>query len=155
MKTHQNREGPLSWDDFEAGNFVSADQYVVNTLGWPFLGYVREASHNQFHGGTLFHDAATGLIWAENQVSLGAGETLMAKERFEQWLWELAAAETHHLHSDNGIFNAELFVEDCKNKFQTQSFSGVGAHHQNALAERSIQTIMYMTRTLMVHISLH
>ncbi len=32
----------------------------------------------------FFHDAATGLIWAENQVFLGAGETLMAKERFEQ-----------------------------------------------------------------------
>ncbi len=79
----------------------------------------------------------------------------MAKERFEQWLWELAAAEIHHLHSDNGIFNTELFVKDCKNKFQTQSFSRVGAHHQNALAERSIQTIMYMARTFMVHVSLH
>ncbi len=43
----------------------------------------------------------------------------MAKKHFEQWLWELAAIEIHHLHSDNGIFNAELFVEDCKNKFQT------------------------------------
>ena len=113
---------------------MSADQYVVNTPGRLLSGYGREAPHNQFHGCTLF----LGLIWAENQVSLGAGETLMAKECFEQWLWELAAAEIYHLHSDNGIFNAELFVEDCKNKFQTQSFSEIGAHHQNALAERSI-----------------
>ncbi len=37
-------------------------------------------SHIQFHGGTSFHDATTGLIWAENQVSLGAAKTLMAKE---------------------------------------------------------------------------
>ncbi len=58
----------------------------------------------------------------------------MAKECIEQMLWELAAAEICRLHSDNGIFNVELFVQDCKNKFQTQSFSGVGAHHQNALA---------------------
>ncbi len=78
----------------------------------------------------------------------------MGKKRLEQWLWELAAAEINHLHSDNGIFNAELLVEDCKNKFQTQSFSGVGAHHQNAFAEQSIRTIMYMTRTFMVHVSL-
>ncbi len=34
----------------------------------------------------------------------------MAKEHLEQWLWELAAAEIHHLHSDNGILNAQLFL---------------------------------------------
>ncbi len=91
----------MCWDAYEAGYFLSADQYVVNTPGRLHSGYGREASHNQFHGGTLFYDAATGLIWAENQVSLGAGETLMAKEWFEQWLWKLAAAEIHHFHSDN------------------------------------------------------
>ncbi len=50
------------WDAYEAGNFVSADQYVVNTPGQLLSGYGREAPHNQFHGGTLFHDAATGLM---------------------------------------------------------------------------------------------
>ncbi len=89
----------------------------------------------QFHDGTLFHNDDTGIIWAENSVFLGAGETQMGKGHFEQWLWELAAAEIHHLHRDNRIFNAELFVEDCKNMFQMQSFSGVGAHHHNPIVE--------------------
>ncbi len=71
----------------------------------------------------------------------------MDKEWFEQWLWESVAAEICQLYSGNGIFNAKLFVKDCKKKFQTQSISGVGAHHQNALAEHSIQTIMYMAQT--------
>ncbi len=79
----------------------------------------------------------------------------MAKEHFEQWLWELAAAEIHHRHSFIGIFNAEIFVEDCKSKCQSQTFSGVGAHHQSALAEQLIQTIMYMAGTFMVQVSLH
>ncbi len=92
---------------------------------------------------------------AENQVSFGAGETLIAKECFEQWLRDSASTEICHLHSDNGIFNAKLFMEDCKSKFQTQSFSGVGAPNQNALIKWSIQTIMYMTRTFIVHVSLH
>ncbi len=100
--------------------------------------------------------AAAGLIRAENQVYLGAGETLMAKECFEQWLWELAVAKICQLHSRNGIiFNTELFVEACMNKYQTQSFSGVGAHHQNGLAERSIQTIMYVAPSFPVYVSLH
>ncbi len=68
---------------------------------------------------------------------------------------EIGAGEIHHLSSDNGIFNAELFVEDCKNKFQTQSFYSVGSHHQNSLVEWSNQTIMYMAWTFMVHVPLH
>ena len=80
----------------------------------------------------------------ENQVSLGAGETILSKVKFEEWLWEQAAAEIRHLHSDNGIFTSDVFRTDCDDKGQTQSFSAVGAQHQNAMAERAIQTIMYM-----------
>ncbi len=79
----------------------------------------------------------------------------MAKECYEHWLWDLAASEICHLHCYNGIFNGELFVEDCKNKFQTQPLSRVGAHHQNAFAEQSNQTIMYISWTFMAHVSLH
>jgi hypothetical protein len=38
-------------------------------------------------------------------------------------------------------------------RFEVRSI--VGAQHQNAKAERDIQTIMYMARTFMVHSSLH
>ena len=31
-----------------------------------------------------------------------------------------------------------------------QSFSGVGAQHQNAEAERAIQTVMYMARSFRI-----
>ncbi len=46
-------------------------------------------------------------------------------------------------------------MEDCKNKLQTQSFAGIVAHHQNTIAEWSIQTILYMAWIFMVHVSLH
>ena len=38
---------------------------------------------------------------------------------------------------------------------QTQSFSGIGAQHQNAWAKPAIQMIMYMAHCVMVHSSLH
>jgi transposase InsO family protein len=91
-----------------------------------------------------------GLIWVENQVSLGANETVMGKARFEQWLYDQCICEVKHYHGDNGIFSAEEFRHDCEEKRQSQSFSGFGAQHQNARAERAIQTIMYMARTFMV-----
>mgnify|MGYP006201736631 CR=1 FL=1 len=86
------------------------------------------------------------MIHVKNQVSLGAGETLASKVSFEQWLWEISMARVKHYHSDNGIFASAEFREQCKEDSQMQSFSGVGAQHQNAEAERSIQTVMYMAR---------
>jgi hypothetical protein len=118
-------------------------------------GYGREAKNDCYHGGTIFNDAGTGVIWVENQVSLGVGETVLGKQKFEEWLWEQAVVEVKHYHSDNGVFTADMFLEDCNNKGQSQSFSGVGAQHQNARTERAIQTIIYMARTFMVHTYLH
>jgi transposase InsO family protein len=77
----------------------------------------------------------------ENQVSLGAIETIMGKERFEQWIYDHAFVEIKHFHGDNGIFSSEEYRDDCADKMQSQSFSGVGAQHQNSKAERAIQTI--------------
>ena len=74
----------------------------------------------------------------------------MAKELFEEWLKEKAWVKIKHYHIDNGVFTAEEFREDCKEKNQKQYFSGVGAQHQNAKAERAIQTIMWMARTFML-----
>ena len=111
------------------------DQYVVRTPGRLPGGNGRERDCNKFHGGTIFRDAASKVIFVENQVSLGAGDTVTSKLRFEEWLWEQAAARVKHYHSDNGVFSAKLFKESCREGGQTQSFSGVGAKHQNAEAE--------------------
>ena len=48
---------------------MSADQFLVNTPGWLPTGYGLEYSSYRFHGGTLYNDADTGIIWVENQVS--------------------------------------------------------------------------------------
>ena len=137
------------------GDFVSMDQFVVKTPGRLPTGYGREGVTNRYTGGTIFNDDGSGAIWVENQCSLGAGETLMGKQCFEQWLFELAHLEVAEYRSDNGVFTAEEFRKECAEKDQKQTFSGVGAQHQNARAERAIQTIMYMARTFMLHVALH
>ncbi len=40
-------------------------------------------------------------------------------------------------------------------KHQKQTFSGVGAKHQNGRSEQLIQTIMSMACTSMIHVSLY
>jgi hypothetical protein len=149
-------EGALSRNRYGVGDFVSTDQFICKTLGrLPEQGYGRGSNDRRFQGGTIYNDATSGLIWVENQFSLGANETVMDKARSEQWLWDVTYAEVKHCHGDNGIFSAEEYHQECSDKGQSQSFSGVGAQHQNARAERAIQTIMYMARCFMVHSSLH
>ena len=79
----------------------------------------------------------------------------MGKLKFEGLLWNQAEVESTHFHGDNGIFTVDMFQKDCDKKNQYQSFSVVGAPHQNDKAKRDIQTIMNMARTFMVHVSLH
>lgn len=147
--------GVLAANNYRPGDFVSLDQYVCVTPGRLYTGFGREPDRHRFHGGTIFNDAALGAIQIENQVSLGASNTLNAKCHFEEWLYEHACAEVKHYHGNNGIFTAAEFRADCREQQQHQTFSGVGAKHQNGRAERAIQTIMYMARTFMIHVSLH
>ena len=132
---------------------MSTDQFVCRTPCRLPSGYGR--SGRRFNGGTIYNDASSGLIWVKNQVSLGTSETIMGRERFEQWLYDIACAEVKHYHGDNGIFKEEEYRQECSEKMQLQSFSGVGSQHHNSKSERAIQTVMYMTRTFLVHSSLH
>ena len=143
-KAIESSIGAISRDKYVPGDFVSMDQYVVKEPGRLPTGFGREAEHNMFHGGTIFRDACSKYIFIKNQVSLGAGETISAKNEFETWLWDTARVAVKHYHSDNGVFTAESFTDSCKEEGQSQTFSGVGAQHQNAEAERSIQIVVYM-----------
>ena len=76
----------LSRDKYEVGGFMSTNQFVVKTPGRLPSEFGRERHNNRFHVGTIYNDAASGLIWVENQVSLGANKTIVGKAWFEQWL---------------------------------------------------------------------
>jgi hypothetical protein len=102
------------------------------------------STDRHFQGETIYNDAASGLIWVENQVSLDANEMVMGRARFEQGLWDMAYAKDKHYHGNNGVFSVEEYRQECMDKGRLMSFSGVGAQHQNARAERPIQTILYM-----------
>ena len=89
-----------------------------------------------------------------NQVSLGTGETLVAKQAFETVLKSFGFSVSNY-HGDNGVFNSQAFKNDCKSKQQQLTFSGSGAHHQNGMAERLIGTFVRWARTLLLHAAIH
>jgi hypothetical protein len=58
-------------------------------------------------------------------------------------------------HSDNRTFAAANFQEHCNQQQQKFSFSGVGAKHQNGIAEWSIKTVAQWARANMLHLATH
>ncbi|EJK66248.1 hypothetical protein THAOC_12847, partial [Thalassiosira oceanica] len=140
--------------DLSVGDVVSCDQYVCSQVGRLELGFGREGDKRSYTGGTLYVESVSGFIWNQNQVSLGAAESLLGKEAFETWLHRNSGQKVNHYHSDNGIFASKEWRDNCATKFQTQSFSGVNAQHMNGKAERSIGLIMNMARTFLINVSL-
>jgi hypothetical protein len=58
-------------------------------------------------------------------------------------------------HGDNGIFKSAEFQDALTKLEQHLKLSGVGAHHQNGVAERSIRTVTEKARTMMQHAYMH
>ncbi len=91
-----NHEGAITRDQYNIGDFVSADQFICKTPRCLPSRYGRESQDCGFQGGTILIDAASGLNWVENQVSLGANKTVMGKARFEHWLYDQCVCEVKH-----------------------------------------------------------
>jgi len=76
--------------------------FVRLLVGFPVPSdYGHVGPNSRFNGGTIYNDAASGLIWVENQVSLGASETIMGKECFKQWIYDIACVEIKHIHGND------------------------------------------------------
>ena len=83
-------------------------------------------------------------------MGLTAGETLRSKTKFELMLDDTGVTVKRY-HADNAPFNATAFREHLSARDQKIDFSGVGAHHQNGIAERAIQTVTKLARTMLLY----
>jgi len=136
------------------GQMVSFDQYVSSTPGSLPHTKGKETTAMQYTGVTLYVDHCSKFVFIYNQVSLGAGVTLVAKQAFESILKSFGFSVSNY-HGDKGVFNSQAFKNDCKSKQQQLTFSGSGANHQNGVAECSIQMIVGWVRTLLLHAAIH
>ena len=148
--TKEVTEKALSKETLIPGQKVSMDHFIVTTPGrlWETRG--SEALDRRYKGGVIFIDHASGYIYHVPVVNFTAAEALRAKREFEQNM-NLMGITILNYHSDNGVFTAQEFQDEIIRMEQNLTLSGVGAHHQNAEAERAIGTLATMTRTMMLH----
>ena len=151
-KIEGRREKKLKRNHTLPGDCISADHYISAVPGRLPHSFGRE--RQGYTCGTLFVDHASGKVFNFCQFPNCAAETIQNKHRLET----LARNEGIYIkeyHSDNDTFASAAFKDDCGRQEQQQSFSGVGAQHQNGVAERNIQTVAQWARTSLVHAAYH
>ena len=116
------------------------DQYISKTPGRLPHTFGKERKEDKYVGGTIFVDHATGYIFLKHQTSLDAIETVKSKTALEQ-LSSTFGVNIQSFLIDHVPFGSEEFMANIELNKQTLRFSGVGAHHQNGVAERSIRTV--------------
>ena len=146
-----SNEGALKKGNLLPGQRVSVDHFVCNTKGRLYTSKGKTRPETMYSGGCIQVDHASGFVNVEHQVSLNTHETLRSKLLFEAKARDVGVIIQSY-QSDNGAaFTSDAYVQELSTFKQTTTFAGVGAHHHNGVAERSIQTIMSMARTMMLH----
>ena len=95
---------------------------------------------------TVFINSISKKVFCEFQHSTGAEETIKAKHAMEQDAFK-SGVKIKSFCADNSIFKSAEFRIDLSENAQEVTFCGVGAHHQNGIAERYIRTMVEKVRT--------
>jgi hypothetical protein len=132
---------------------VSVDHYK-SAIRSRLLSTCGQESENHKHcEGTIFYNHYSSFVSVHHQPTLGATETIKSKRAFE--IQALGCGNTvDKFRTDNGIFTSKLWTDSLLSANQSQSLSGVGAHHQNGVAERAIQTVTLMARSMLLHMAI-
>ena len=134
-----------------SGACVSVDQMESPTPG--FVGQIKGwLTTKRYRAATVFVDHYSQLTFVYLQFSTAAEETVQAKKAFEAFA-ALHGIVVRHYHADNGRFAETKWLEAVHQHRpqQTVSFCGVGAHHQNGIAEKKIRDLQENARTMMLH----
>ena len=132
-----------------SGECVSVDQMESPTPG--FVGQIKGwLTTQRYRAATVFVDHSSKLTFVYMQFSTAADETVKAKKAFEAFA-DTHGVIIHHYHADNGRFAETQWLEAVREQGQSISFCGVGAHHQNGIAEKKIRDVQESARTMMLH----
>jgi hypothetical protein len=144
---------PLKATHLHAGDCVSCNQLESNAPG-RVATLKGKPSKNFYHACTFFIDHASNKVHIMLNYSTGANEAVHTKRHFEKVASEHSVSIRKY-HGNNGGFATHQFKSSCETLNQALDFSGVGAKHQNGVAEHMIGTITCRARTMLLHAIRH
>jgi hypothetical protein len=131
------------------GEVISVDQLESSIPG--FIGQMTgKLTRHCIVASTVFVDHSSDFSYVYLQTSMTSEETLKSKLAFEKFALS-HGVHIKHYHADNGRFKDNLFTKSIEDKGQTISFCGVGAHHQNGIAEKRIGDLQRRATTLLLY----
>jgi len=140
---------PIDAGHLNPGDCVSCDQ-LQSTCPGRIPVSRGTPSTSFYHAATLFVDHASRYVHVTPNRSTGADEALESKRAFERDALS-HGVQVRSYRSDNGIFASNAFKASCAALNQAIDYCAVGAHHQNGIAERHIQTTVNRARTMLLH----
>ena len=155
VKQVKDHEGVLKAEDLLPGQKTSVDHFVCSAKGRLFESKGKTKDDEMYSGGAIFVDHASGFIHVSYQKHLNTHETLKSKEAYELFCRDHGVIPQGYLTDNGSSFTSSGFTDHLKQFKQIVHFAGVGAHHHNGNAERAIQTIMSVARTIMLHAAIH
>jgi hypothetical protein len=118
-----------------------------------FNGKGKTEESKMYKGSCICVNSASGYVHIELQATLGSTEMLKAKEAFELMCRDAGVIPQEYLLDNGSNLMTKAFSENLLN--QKALFAGVGAHHHNGIAERHVQTIMAIARSMTIHSAVH
>ena len=131
------------------GGCVSVDQLVSGQTGMIPQSSGKLVT-SRFVGATIFYDNFSRFTYVHYMTSLDTDQTLEAKLAFEHVALSHGVT-VYSYRADNGRFADSAFTRHCEEQKQELTFCGVGAHHQNRIAECAICSLTNTAHTMLLH----
>lgn len=157
-KTHQRvSDAPpgINQNTLQPGQQVSVDHYICSTLGRLYSGFGKTSDAHMYKGGCLFVDNSSNYVKCYHQVSMDTHETIRSKETFEFQCRDVGIQVQSYLTDQASSFTSQEFEAHLQQFHQVSRVAGTGGHHHNGMAEKAIQDVMAIARTLLIHAAIH
>jgi GAG-pre-integrase domain len=138
-----------------ATNIVLPGQHIsVDQMESPIPGLIGQLKGKptlaRYRCATIFVNTFSRIGYIYLQQTTNAEETLESKRAFEVFA-RSHGVQVLHYHSNNGRFIENEWQNHAKLAGQTVSYAGVGAHHQNGIAEKRIRDLQDLACASLIH----
>ena len=144
-------EDNLKKDKLFRGQCIAVDHCITSTKGRLFTSRAKTKDTDMYIGGALFMDMSSKQVENVFQQHLNTHGTLKAKQHFELKCKDAGVIPFEYISDNGSAFTSKFYAAHLSNFSQIQHFAGVAAHHHNGVAEKAIQTVMFIARTMMLH----
>ena len=131
------------------GDGTSCDHIVSQQPGLTPQSHGK-LTHARYWGSVLYCDDTSDFLYNHLVEGISSEATLESKLAYERVLASYDR-KVKSYHADNLRFNDSNFTASCIKGGQHITFCGVGAHHQNGIAEAKVKEVSYAARTLLLH----